>query len=50
MRTLNIDASIQVTLNDHIKVYARGHQPDRQYQDQYVDSRDYAERLSPYRS
>jgi iron complex outermembrane recepter protein len=38
--TLNIDASFQLTLNDHIKVTLEGINLTDEYQDQYVDSRD----------
>ncbi|MDB5672473.1 MAG: hypothetical protein JWO25_3432, partial [Alphaproteobacteria bacterium] len=38
--TLNIDASIQLTINDHFKVTLEGINLTDEYQDQYVDSRD----------
>ncbi|MFL6862647.1 MAG: TonB-dependent receptor, partial [Allosphingosinicella sp.] len=38
--TLNLDASIQLTLNDHLKVTLEGINLTDQYQDQFVDSRD----------
>jgi TonB-dependent receptor len=38
--TLNLDASIQMTLNDHFKITLEGINLTDQYQDQFVDSRD----------
>ncbi len=37
--TLNVDASVQVTLNDHFKLTLEGVNLTDEYQDQYVDSR-----------
>ncbi|HEX4739277.1 MAG TPA: TonB-dependent receptor [Allosphingosinicella sp.] len=38
--TLNIDASLQVTINPHLKITLEGINLTDQYQDQFVDSRD----------
>jgi TonB-dependent receptor len=38
--TLNVDASIQYTINKHVKVTIEGINLTDEYQDQYVDSRD----------